>query len=189
MLIRVISPLTMMPVGANGDSEPALAPLPTMIAIRKSGMFDARRRRHRHRREQRRRRDVAGPDRGDCHREDEEHDRHDAAIAATEAHGVVREFVERAVGLREREQQRDADERQEQRRGKSGDHRVERHVADVDADYPRHRDGQHADVERGDAADENGYSQCDDRDDGEIHAVSSGQRVKEFGGMHRARHR
>ena len=28
----------MMPVGANGDSEPALAPLPTMIAIRNGGM-------------------------------------------------------------------------------------------------------------------------------------------------------
>ena len=31
-------PLTMMPVGANGERAPALAPLPTMIAIRKSGM-------------------------------------------------------------------------------------------------------------------------------------------------------
>ena len=31
-------PLTMMPVGANGESAPALAPLPTMIAIRNSGM-------------------------------------------------------------------------------------------------------------------------------------------------------
>ncbi len=28
----------MMPVGANGDSEPEFAPLPTMIAIRNSGM-------------------------------------------------------------------------------------------------------------------------------------------------------
>ena len=28
----------MMPVGANGESAPALAPLPTMIAIRNSGM-------------------------------------------------------------------------------------------------------------------------------------------------------
>jgi hypothetical protein len=36
--MRVISPLTMMPVGANGESEPALAPLPTMIDMRKSGM-------------------------------------------------------------------------------------------------------------------------------------------------------
>ena len=31
-------PLTMMPVGAKGESAPALAPLPTMIAIRNSGM-------------------------------------------------------------------------------------------------------------------------------------------------------
>ena len=28
----------MMPVGANGESDPEFAPLPTMIAIRKSGM-------------------------------------------------------------------------------------------------------------------------------------------------------
>ena len=38
MPFRAIRPLTMMPVGANGESEPALAPLPTMIAIRNSGM-------------------------------------------------------------------------------------------------------------------------------------------------------
>ena len=30
----------MIPVGANGESAPALAPLPTMMAIRKSGIFD-----------------------------------------------------------------------------------------------------------------------------------------------------
>ena len=35
--IRVISPLTMMPVGAKGESAPELAPLPTMIAIRNIG--------------------------------------------------------------------------------------------------------------------------------------------------------
>ena len=33
-----ITPLTMTPVGAIGDSEPALAPLPIMIAIRNAGM-------------------------------------------------------------------------------------------------------------------------------------------------------
>ena len=31
-------PFTMMPVGANGESAPELAPLPTMMAIRNSGM-------------------------------------------------------------------------------------------------------------------------------------------------------
>ena len=31
-------PLTMTPVGATGDSDPAVAPCPTMIAIRKAGM-------------------------------------------------------------------------------------------------------------------------------------------------------
>ena len=34
-----ISPLTIRPVGAKGDSEPALAPLPTMMAIRKAGIL------------------------------------------------------------------------------------------------------------------------------------------------------
>ena len=38
MPMRAIRPLTMMPVGANGESDPALAPLPTMMAIRNSGM-------------------------------------------------------------------------------------------------------------------------------------------------------
>ena len=33
-----IRPVTMMPVGANGDSAPACAPLPTMIAIRNGGI-------------------------------------------------------------------------------------------------------------------------------------------------------
>ena len=31
-------PLTMMPVGANGERAPEFAPLPTMMAIRNSGM-------------------------------------------------------------------------------------------------------------------------------------------------------
>ena len=37
--MRAIRPLTMMPVGANGESEPALAPLPAMMAIRNDGIF------------------------------------------------------------------------------------------------------------------------------------------------------
>ena len=37
--MRAISPFTMIPVGANGDSDPAFAPFPTMMAIRNSGMF------------------------------------------------------------------------------------------------------------------------------------------------------
>ena len=32
-----ITPLTMTPVGAMGESDPALAPMPTMIAIRNAG--------------------------------------------------------------------------------------------------------------------------------------------------------
>ena len=36
--MRSMSPATMMPVGASGDSEPELQPLPTMIAIRNGEM-------------------------------------------------------------------------------------------------------------------------------------------------------
>ena len=87
----------MMPVGANGDSAPALAPLPTMIAIRNSGMPA--------------RAAVAiaigassaavamlpGPIDASAAREHEEHDRDRRRVAAADAHGVVREPVERAV--------------------------------------------------------------------------------------------
>ena len=62
------------------------------------------------------------------------------AVAAAEAHGVVREPVERAVALRQREQQRHAGQRQKQLARKAGHHRVDRHAADVDADDPRQRD-------------------------------------------------
>ena len=36
--ISSITPLTITPVGAIGDSEPALAPMPTMIDMRKGGI-------------------------------------------------------------------------------------------------------------------------------------------------------
>ena len=121
--MRAISPLTMIPVGANGDSDPAFAPLPTMIAIRKSGMFAF----------------IAvviaigatsaavemlpGPIDASAAAEHEIHDRHDAAMAATDPHRVVRDPVERPVALRHREQQRHAGQRQEQRARKAAHHR------------------------------------------------------------------
>ena len=152
----------MMPVGANGDSEPALAPLPTMMAIRNSGMPHAAA--------------VAiaigatsaavamlpGPIEASAAAEEEEHDRDHAAVAAADSHRVMREPVERAVALRQREEQRHAGERQEQLARKAAHHRVDRHAADVDADDPGQGDRQHADVERGDAADDDGQRQGGD---------------------------
>ena len=55
----------MMPVGANGESAPDCAPLPTMIAIRNGGMAARVADRHRHRRQHRRGGDVARAERGD----------------------------------------------------------------------------------------------------------------------------
>ena len=137
----------MMPVGANGESDPALAPLPTMIAIRNSGMPT--------------RTAVAiaigarsaavamlpGPIEASPAASSEEHDRDHAAVAAAQPDGVVRQPVERAVALREREQQRHAGQRQEQLRRKSRHDGRDRHAADVDADDPGQRHRQHADVQ------------------------------------------
>src|SRR5215471_6504297 len=97
-----MSPVTMIPVGAIGDSEPELQPLPTMIAIRNGEIFI--------------RSAVAiaigasrpvvamlpGP-----------------APALAQAHGVVRDDVERPVHARLAEQQRDAREREEQVHGET----------------------------------------------------------------------
>ena len=55
----------MMPVGANGDSAPACAPLPTMIAMRNGGIAARVPTRHRHRRQHRRGGDVARAERRD----------------------------------------------------------------------------------------------------------------------------
>ena len=74
---------------------------------------------------------LPGPIDAIANAEDEKHDRHHAAVAAAAADGVMREPVERAVALRQREEQRHAGERQEERRRKTGDDGVDRHVADV----------------------------------------------------------
>ena len=55
----------------------------------------------------------------------EEHDRHQPGVAAAHAHRGVRDAVERAVDLRLREEQRDADQREEQLDREAGSHVVE----------------------------------------------------------------
>ena len=116
-----------MPVGANGESDPACAPLPTMIAIRNGGMRGARRRppspsapsiaavd------------DVARAERRDHAAEHEEHHRNESGVAAAQAHRGVRQSIERAVQLRLREEQRHAGQREEQLDREAGEHIVER---------------------------------------------------------------
>ena len=106
----------MMPVGANGESAPALAPLPTMIAIRNSGMparaavaiaIGARSAA------------VAmlpGPIDASAAPSTKNMIGIDAGVAAAQRGPRGARAVERAVALRQREQQRHAGERQEQRR-------------------------------------------------------------------------
>jgi hypothetical protein len=123
-----ISPVTMMPVGAKGDSDPDCAPLPTMIAIRNGGIaarvptaiaIGA---------------SIAavatlpGPSEAMRPREHEEHDGDEPGVAATDADRRVCDAIERAVQLRLREQQRDAGKRQKQLHGEAAHDVVEAHA-------------------------------------------------------------
>ena len=92
-------------------------------------------------------------------------------IAAAAAHRVVGQSIERAVALRQREQQRHAGERQEECRWEAADHRIDRHVSDIHADDPRHGNRQHADIQRRHAADDDGDDEGGDGEDGQIHAA------------------
>ena len=105
----------MTPVGANGDSAPACAPLPTMMIIRNAGIAA------------RPATAIAigpssaavemlpGPSDASAQPSDEKHDRNQPGVAAAHAHGAVRDPIERAVELRLREQQRHARKGQEER--------------------------------------------------------------------------
>ena len=129
-----MTPLTITPVGAIGESDPALAPLPTMMAIKNAEIPTCPRR--------------PSPwaprapsprycqaDRGQDECQDEEHHRHHADAAPTISYGSMRDTDERAVRLRLREEERDADEREEQPRGEAGHHLVGAEPSHVDADH------------------------------------------------------
>jgi hypothetical protein len=60
-----------------------------------------------------------------CGGQHEEHDRHGPAVAAARPYGLVRDALERAVVLRDREEERDAGEREEQRARESAHHVAE----------------------------------------------------------------
>ena len=135
-------PLTMTPVGANGDSAPDWAPLPTMIAIRNGGIDGALRR-------------PPSPS-APASRPSRRCPARCSTSATASTKNItgisrrcrgrcgprVRDPLERAVELRLREQQRHAGERQEQLHGKPADDVVERHAAEVHADDPRQRQRQ-----------------------------------------------
>ena len=107
-------PLTMTPVGANGESAPACAPLPTISAMRNGGTRPACADRHGHRREDRGRRDVARPDAGDTTATMKNMIGITPALPrqTRTARAAMRPSV--PLSFRHAEQQRDARERQEQ---------------------------------------------------------------------------
>ena len=112
---------------------------------------------------------LPGPIDASTGRQQEEHDRDCAPVAAAAAHGVVRQPVECAVALRQRKEQRDPGQGQEQLAREPAHHGVHRHPADVDTDDPCHGHGQHADVEGRDTADDDGHRERAHGQDREIH--------------------
>ena len=161
----------MTPVGANGESEPACAPLPTMMIIRNAGMAARPATAIAIGASSAAVETLPGPSEASAAAEHEEHHRNEPGVAAADVHGAVRDPVERAVQLRLREQQRHAGQREEQRDREAGDHLVERHAAEVDADDPGQRERQDADVQLREAADENRDDERGQRYVGEIHSV------------------
>ena len=71
----------------------------------------------------------------------------EAHAASTQAHGIVRNDVERAIHVRLAEQQRDARQRQEQIDRKSGRDVAQRQVPHVHANDPGQRDREEPDVQ------------------------------------------
>ena len=137
----------MIPVGANGESAPDPAPLPTMMAMRNGGM--------------RARPATAiaigasiaavemlpGPSDAIPQREEEERHRNEPGVATAHPQRLVCDLVERAIELRLRKQERDACQGQEQLDGKPRGDIVQRHPTEVDADNPRKGEGQHTHVQ------------------------------------------
>ncbi len=162
----------MRPVGANGDKEPELQPLPTMMAIRNGEMrilsavaiaIGASRP------------VVAmlpGPADASTAPKREVHDRHDADAPAAKPHRVLRDDVERAVDVRLREQQRHARQREEQIDRKTRRHLAQRQVADVDADDPREREREQPDVQPRRAREHDRERQRAERDSAQAHRIS-----------------
>ena len=62
------------------------------------------------------------------------------------------------------------DKREEERDGKAADDVVQRHAADVDADDPREREREDADVQLRETTDEDGDDERGERDVSEVHS-------------------
>ena len=158
----------MIPVGADGDSDPAFAPLPTMIAIRNAGMpalpataiaigaisaADA----------------MFPAQRGKSRRDEEEHHRNQAGVPAASTHSFVRELVQRPVQLSLGEQECHPGESEKQLRGKAGGDLIDLEAAKIHSDDPRHRDRKDTDVELGDTAHHDRDEERSHRDRGQAH--------------------
>jgi hypothetical protein len=83
----------------------------------------------------------------------------------------MRDLVQGAVQLRLREEKSHAGERQKQLNREAAQHRVEAHRAEIDAHDPGERDGHDADIETGEATDDDGDKQRAKGEPRQIHAV------------------
>ena len=92
---------------------------------------------------------------------------------------MVGDSLERAVGFGEREEQGDAGQRQKELTGKPVHDGRDRHPADVDADNPGERHGQHADIEPADAADDDGEREGTDGEDRQEGLLNEGEATGE----------
>ena len=154
--MRLMIPLTTMPAGAKGESDPALAPLPTMMAMRNIGTAA------------RPATAIAigatsaalailpGPSDDSALVTQKQHDRHEADIAAADLDGPVRDLVERAIQLRLGEEQRHAREREKESDRKAAEDGGERHAREIHADDPRERERQDSHVQLAEATDDDG---------------------------------
>ena len=115
---------------------------------------------------------LPGPSDAIPQAEQEERDGNQAGVAAAQADRAMRDLVERAVQLGLREQQRDADQRQEQLNRKPGEDVLEPHPAEVHADDPRERHREDADVEPREAADDDRDEQRAEREPRQGHGLA-----------------
>ena len=164
----------MIPMALMGDRLPALAPFATASAVRKRGT-PAR---------------VAaaiaigirsatamiapGPTRRQRERGGEQQHRQEPGLSAGEPHRAVRQAVEGAVRLRQREQQRDAGEGEEERRRKAGGDLLGLPASREGADQPGERHGGDAHIELRRHRQRDGDQQRDEREDGGVHAAPDG---------------
>ena len=98
----------------------------------------------------------------------------EACLAAGEPHRAVRQAVEGAVRLGQREQQRDAGQGEEERRREAGRDLLGLPARRERADQPGERHGGDADVQLRRHRQRDGDQERDERQDGGVHAGARG---------------